>query len=152
MNPSQLLELLTVTGAGIVAGGQLLVLAAIIPARQLLPVPAAVRLHRESSRRIDRYMPATVAISALAAALLLIPAVRGDAAVALLIAGLVCSVIVGVLSVLVLMPTNRRIEQWPDTVGEPEFRSVFARWNRMHAARTVSAVLALLAYALAVAS
>jgi len=152
MNPSQLLELLAVTSAGIVAGGQLLVLAAIIPARQLLPVPAAVRLHRESSRRIDRYMPATVAISALAAGSLLIPSVRGDADKAFLITGLVCSFIVGLLSAMVLMPTNRCIEQWPDTVGETEFRSVFARWNRTHAARTVSAVLALLAYGLAVAS
>jgi len=150
MDPTALLHFCNLMLAGIAAGGQVLVLFAIVPTRGLLPTGAAVLLHREMSRRIDRFMPATVGLAAVTGVLLLLPAAQVDArSAALLAVGIAANLCVAVLSIFALMPINRRVAGWSTDRVPAEFTLTFDRWGRLHAARTISSVVALAAYLLA---
>lgn len=145
------LQFTNVMLAGIVAGGMLLVLIAVIPARWRFPAAQAVALHDETSRRIDMFMPASVAGSALAALLAVL--LRSDdvsrTSVLLTVVGLAASVVIAVFSLGVLMPINRQVAGWSRTAIPAEYAVVMHRWGRLHAGRTFCAVLALAAYLLA---
>jgi len=150
MEPTALLHFGNVMLAGIAAGGQVLVLAAIVPTRALLPAGDAVLLHREMSRRIDRFMPATVGLAALTGVLLLLAANQGGpGSSSLLVVGIVANLCVAGLSIFALMPINRRVAGWSTDRVPVEFNATFGRWGRLHAARTISSVVALAAYLLA---
>ena len=150
MEPTALLLFCNLMLAGIAAGGQVLVLAAIVPIRPLLPAGAAVVLHREMSRRIDRFMPATVGLAAFTGVLLLLPVGQGDTPNStLLVFGIAANLCTAVLSIFTLMPINRRVAGWSTDCVPAEFPLTFARWGRLHAARTISSVVAFAAYLLA---
>src|SRR5436305_14553338 len=64
---------LSIYCAGICAGGWVLVLVAIAPAKRRFPPGPAVQLHQVTSAMIDRYLPFCTAVAILSGILILSP-------------------------------------------------------------------------------
>jgi hypothetical protein len=145
MEIADVLQFLNLCLAAVVAGGMIVVAAAIIPARARLPVGSAVALHQITTQRIDRFMPPAAILSGATAAVLLALA-EADAA---LIIGIAATAAVGAISAALNIPVNRRIATWVPDAPPPDHGAVFRRWNSVHRARTVIAMVALAAYIIA---
>jgi len=143
--PSDGLRLVNVLSASLAAGGQLVVLAAIVPVTTLWAPERSIELHRETlTRRPDRLLrPFTIA--SVASALLLLPAERERPAesTAWLLGGVAGCAGVAVISEKFEFPINRMLLELPSPDQVPEeYAAIRRRWNRGHAARTACGILA----------
>jgi hypothetical protein len=109
------------------------------PARLSCPTAHAVEQWRPSYQRAT-VMQASLAV---AGSLLAIAAWLTGAGLVWLLAGLVLGSVVP-FTLLVMWPTNKRLEdRGLDTTGEPA-RSLLVRWGRLHAVRSGLSLLALI--------
>jgi uncharacterized membrane protein len=139
---------ITLLTSGILAGGLVLVAAALVPTFRALPATASVRLHQTIDAHINRYITPDTAFTILLG-LILIVARDGRTPRLLLAAGVLLCIAVTVISVTQNVPLNRRIQEWSSDQPPPEFRAVHERWARSHLVRTIAGVLALTAFAAA---
>ncbi|HEX4109927.1 MAG TPA: anthrone oxygenase family protein [Solirubrobacteraceae bacterium] len=139
----------SVFAAGIAAGTLVAVLAGVLPVLVRLPPAEALRTKRMLDPLIDRYQPATVILAAVSAVVILFHHLSSSETVFTVI-GLVGAIGVGVTSGSVNMRINRTMGAWPADAVPAEFAPLLARWGRFHLLRTVFALVALAAFALAV--
>ena len=142
------LTFVNVSGAALVAGGQIAVHMVIVPVKRALPARGSVELHLALlGHQIDRYMKPSGIVSALTAmaVLALLPA-RPPAVVIPLVLGLLGTAGVVVTSRFFNVRANRAMMGWPlDALPEdyPAFRD---RWDRVHAIRTCAGALGFAGY------
>jgi len=144
------LRFLNLCMSGVVAGGMVVVAIAILPARRQLPTASAVVLHQVTTRNIDRLMPLSTVLSGVTA-VLLIGALSGGSGGARtsLVVGAAATAAIVLLSVGLNMPVNRRVARWSPEAPPADHEAVLTRWNGVHRARSVLAVVALAAYVIA---
>jgi hypothetical protein len=139
----ELLHLITILAAGVAAGGMLVVWVAIVPTRDDLGPSGGLELFRLTNPRIDRIVPPAVAAGAVAGLTLFVLG-GGTPALGL---GLLASAFVAAISFGLNVPAERRVRTWDAQPAPALYDSVFRRWNHVHAARTLAAVVAFTAYA-----
>jgi hypothetical protein len=133
--------------AGICAGGWVVVLTSVCPARRRLAAGPAVQLHQIVTHTIDAYMRVVTAVSAVTALLLIALGLAPTASsLAFTLLGAASTVTAGYVSIRYNIPTNKKIAGWsPDDVPA-EFAQLRERWDRIHAIRTACGVAALTCY------
>lgn len=137
------LRFINIFSAGIAAGTFVMVLLALIGTVASLSPADGLRFHQRFDPRVDRYNPATVAVSFLTAlALLFVGAgLRTTPGIATLL-GLLADLGVGAISVGFNIPINRKISGWPLDPVPAEFTDLRQRWNSFHAVRTAFGLIA----------
>jgi uncharacterized membrane protein len=137
---------LLAVGAGILAGGLVMVAAAVMPTLRSLPLSTYVAAHQELDRRIERFMPWVGRTTAAAATGYL---VLGDSERLPVGLGLALVAVVVLVSETVNVPINRAIGAWRPDRPPADASFVIARWMRFNAIRTVAAFGALVCFAAA---
>ncbi len=136
--------------SGILAGGMVEIAAAEVPTWRLLDLTAYVRVHQLVDHHIDRFMPKSAAVAGITGVLLLVlrapPWERF-----FLLAGVVMTALVAVLSEVFNRPLNRLIAGWAPAAPPPEAAAVRALWARRHLLRTLPGVVALVCFGCATA-
>ena len=138
----ELLELVALVAAALFAGAALYINVAEHPARSLLDAQSAVAQWAPSYHRAT-WMQAPLALASAAAGI----------AVALFereLAWLVAAVLIGAVvpfTFVVVMPTNRRLLAFNIERSGDDARALLARWNRLHAVRTLLSLGATALYA-----
>jgi Domain of unknown function (DUF1772) len=138
----KLLEFVALVAAALFAGAALYINVAEHPARSLLDARSAVAQWAPSYHRAT-FMQAPLALASAAAGFV-VWAVEGELAwlvAALLIGAVVPFTFIGV------MPTNRRLLAIDAQRNADGARALLARWNRLHAVRTVLSLCATAVYA-----
>jgi hypothetical protein len=111
-------------------------------------VPAqAIQSKRLMDPLVDRYNPPAVIVAMITAVVMLIWSMPEEAKVFVAI-GLAGSGGIAIVSLGVNMRINRLMKTWPES-PPPEYPQVQGRWNRFHAIRTVSSLVAFAAYVVA---
>jgi hypothetical protein len=137
-----LLELVALVAAALFAGAALYINVAEHPARSLLDARSAVAQWAPSYHRAT-WMQAPLALASAAAGVV-VSLLEGELAwlvAAMLIGAVVPFTFVGV------MPTNRRLLVVNSERTADDARALLARWNRLHAVRTVLSLGATALYA-----
>lgn len=146
----EVLRFINVFSAAIAAGTLVMVLVVLIPMVRKFSPRMGLELHQAMDPRVDRYVPASVAVSGIAALLILVLQRNAPTvSTVFTIAGLLGTMGVGVVALGFNVRINRRIREWSVESIPPEYREVRERWNAGHAVRTASGVLALAAYIIA---
>ena len=142
----ELLELVALVAAALFAGAALYINVAEHPARSLLDARSAVAQWAPSYHRAT-WMQAPLALASAAAgiAVALFEGELAWLAAAVLIGAVVPFTFVGV------MPTNRRLLAINAERSADDARALLARWNRLHAVRTLLSLGATALYAWLVA-
>ncbi len=147
-----ILGLITVVGSGIVAGGQVFCLRAVLPALGEFPPETSAKIHQDAlSERPHRYLrPVSIVSLFSAVALLVLLVIEDDraAAIALLGAGVVVLVVSGVMSSRE-WPINHEIDGWGTAPVLDRYAVLRAKWDQQHRVRTLLSVVALLLLVLA---
>lgn len=133
-----LLELLATFCTALFAGAAVYINFVEHPARMEVGTAAAVHEWRPSYRRATVMQASLAAVGALSAVGAWI---MGQDTVAL-IAGLVLGSVVPV-TLLVIAPTNEALQDPALDVSSARAAELLRRWNRLHAVRSVAAVIAL---------
>ena len=133
-----LLELIATFCTAIFAGAAIYINLVEHPARLECGTAAAVREWRPSYRRAT-VMQASLAVVAFLASL---GAWLIDRALPVLLAG-ICIGFVIPFTLIVIYPTNRQLEDPKLDPGSLSTASLLARWNRLHAVRSVASIVAL---------
>jgi uncharacterized membrane protein len=138
---------LAILASGIVAGGQALILFAVLPGLGRLDLLESFNFNQAvlSTDMPDRYIqPAGVLSMAVGVALLALgPGTTAD--IALTATGIAAVVGIAVVTRSINRPINRRVGTWTDEQVE-EYPAMRTRWYRGHAARTACGLLAFAAY------
>lgn len=133
----ELLQTLTTLAAGTFAGAAIYINVAEHPARMTLDTAAAVRQWAPSYARATR-MQAPLAVLGFMAGL---GAWLTGGGTGWLGAGLLLGVVVP-FTLIVIMPTNRRLLEPGRDLASAETRALLGRWNKLHAVRSVLAFAA----------
>jgi len=133
-----LLELLATFCAALFAGAALYVNLVEHPARLEAGTVAAIREWRPSYRRAT-VLQASLAVAGLLAAVGAWIQGRGTA---VLMAGLTLGFVVP-FTLVIIFPTNRRLSDRALDEGSGDAAALLAKWNRLHAVRSVAALVAL---------
>jgi len=145
------LRFINIFFAAIATGTLVMVLLALIPMVGSMSPGVGLQVHHRIDPLIDRFNPPSVIISAVAAALiLLLDAARTSTTVFLYVVGILGSIGIAVTSLGFNMRINRSIRAWSVDAVPEEYGPTRERWNRFHLVRTVSSVLALSCYIIAV--
>jgi hypothetical protein len=143
----QTLRLINIFCAAINAGGMVLVLVVDDPLNRKFPLSLYVPFHRATGRTVHQYMRPITILSGLAAVLILVLDRDLNAgAAALTLAGLVCTLVVILVSQLWLIPMNPIIHAWSAEAPPADHLAVRQRWDGYHALRTAAGSLALVLY------
>ena len=142
-----LAPLIATVASGLFAGAALYITVAEHPARLECGSALGVREFGPSYRRAA-VMQASLAVIGFAAG---VWTWRQGASVWWLIWALVLGAVV-LFTLIVVMPTNRRLLDPALDAGSAEARLLLLRWGRLHAVRTVAGVAAFVAFALLSAS
>jgi len=138
---------LAIVASGLVAGGQVLILFALLPGLGRLPPLESFHFHQAvlSTDLPDRYIqPAGIASMAFGIALLALG--PGSAAqIVLTVGGIGGIAVVAIVTRSVNRPINREVGTWNDDRA-PEYPAIRARWARGHAVRTAFGMLAFCSY------
>jgi hypothetical protein len=147
MTLDSLLHLVAIFFAGICAGGWVLVLVALVPAKRALPPGAALHVHQVTTEWLDRYLPACTIIAIMAGVLVLARS-PGHSAIPTCLTGGGAMGLLGaaLISLRWNMPANRRLAGWTAAPVPEEYRSLQQRWDRTHAIRTACGLIAFLCY------
>lgn len=144
------LRFINLLAAGLNGGGALLILVAVVPTIRRLPPSIGLRVHRAVNPRADRYLPITVALSALSGlGILILHDHLSATAVLFTILGLIGTVGVFVLGVFFDIPLSRTMHSWDHEAVPSEYERALARWTQIHGMRTAAALLAFVCYLLA---
>ena len=146
-----LLTIVVLITSGVLAGGLVLVAAALVPTFRVLNAPASVELHQTIDRYINRYITPDTAVTIVLSGVL-VALNDGAPARALAAAGGLLCLAVTVISVRSNVPINRAIGRWQLDDLPADVRGVHRRWARSHLLRTVAGVLALVSFAAAAVS
>jgi uncharacterized membrane protein len=133
-----ILELIATFCTALFAGAAIYVNLVEHPARVECGTAVAVQQWRPSYRRAT-VMQASLALIALLSAVGAWFMGRG---LAVLVAG-VCIGIVIPFTLLVIFPTNKQLEDPALDVSSPRAATLLAKWNRLHAVRSVASLIAL---------
>ena len=133
-----LLELIATFCTAIFAGAAIYINLVEHPARIECGTALAVQQWRPSYRRAT-VMQASLAVVAFLASL---GAWLIDRALPVLLAG-ICIGFVIPFTLIVIYPTNRQLEDPKLDPGSLSTASLLARWNRLHAVRSVASIVAL---------
>jgi Anthrone oxygenase len=145
------LRLVNVVAAGMLGGGQLLVLLAIVPMKRRWPLELSLRLHREILiEPPDRYLRPTAFVT-LATGILLLVTYRhlGAAETTFTIAGLLATVGMMATAVVANFPINRQVTTLAALPVPPEYPDLQRRWDAAHRVRTAFGMLAFILFAVA---
>ena len=137
--------------SGVLAGGMVLVAAALVPTFRVLPTPASVQLHQTIDRYINRYITPDTGVTIVLSVLLVALSDETATRVFVGIGGLLC-VAVTLISVRSNVPINKAIGNWQLDALPDDARGIHRRWARSHLVRTVAGVLALVSFAAAAVS
>jgi hypothetical protein len=126
------------------------VLISTIPAMRRMTERETVRTHQTQFDDLpDRFLPALAVTSTITAFLILFIADLPTSSIVLYSIGLGAMLVVGLVSVLINVPINRKIRHWsPDAIPE-EYPRIRRRWNRVHMLRVFLAGVALVCYIIA---
>lgn len=138
---------LTLLVTGTLVGIELFV--AVLLPRVLDPLPdtAALDTRVSGARLLGKVMPpwyiTALVLTGVVAAIGLAAGERGGWAA---LAACATFVVATVLSIVLLVPINNRVRTWADGSAPPDWRSILARWERIHLLRVavVAAGLVLL--------
>lgn len=146
-----ILTIVVLITSGVLAGGMVLVAAALVPTFRVLPTPASVQLHQTIDRYINRYITPDTGVTIVLSVLLI--ALSDDSATRAFvgIGGLLC-VAVTMISVRSNVPINRAIGTWQLDALPDDARGIHRKWARSHLVRTIAGVLALMSFAAAAVS
>lgn len=133
-----LLELIATLCTGLFAGAAIYINLVEHPARIETGTAAAVKQWRPSYRRAT-VMQAGLAVTGLLAA---VGAWLQGRGVPVLIAGLLLGLVVP-FTLIVIFPTNKRLSDPSLDEASSTAAGLLDRWNRLHAVRSVAALLAL---------
>lgn len=137
-----LLESVALVAAALFAGAALYINVAEHPARSLLDARSAVA-QWAPSYHCATWMQAPLALASAAAGVL-VWLVVGE------LAWLVAAVLIGAVvpfTFIAVMPTNRRLLAINGEQSTDDARALLARWNRLHAVRTLLSLCATALYA-----
>jgi hypothetical protein len=146
------LYFVTVFASAIVAGGQLFCLLAVLPAMPKWSDEMGVRVHQEAlTFRPHTYLK-RVALSALAAALLLLflQHQRLGASYGATVIGFLCMAASGFISARFEWPINDEINSWGTGPIGANYAVLRSSWDSRHRLRTVLSVTALVCFVMAV--
>ncbi len=138
---------LAVLASGIVAGGQMLILFALLPGLRRLDLLDAFHFHQGvlSTDLPDRYIQPSGVLSMVLGAVLLGLGPGTTADIALTATGIAAVLGIAAVTRTINRPINRRVGTWTDEQAE-EYPAMLARWHRGHAVRTTCGLLALASY------
>jgi hypothetical protein len=129
--------------AGIFAGALFSASAALRPAFRNLSGKEFTKLHQLTTHTYDPLMPILLVLSMLSAIFVLFLSYNFEMVNTwLLISGLICELIVGLISFAVPVPINKDIDKWSVDSPPANFSEVRARWDFYHNIRTIFGVLA----------
>lgn len=144
----QVLRFINISAAAIGAGGLLMVLMVIVPAKRAMDPRQSVLIHLAMlCRQPDRFMkPAGIIAGLSGLALLVLIRSYTPLAVALLVVGLVGTLGVVSCSHFFNVKTNALIESWTPETVPPNYPDVRNTWDRVHTIRTIAGLLAFVGY------
>jgi uncharacterized membrane protein len=146
----QVLRFVDILAGGVVAGGFIMVLVALVSAKREMPAPSALQLHQLSTPRIDLYIPPASVLSVVAGILIIVFHDEISRTSALFTAlGILFMLAVGIASVFFNMPTNRIMAKWSLDAIPSEYVEMRQRWDSVHQLRTAFGVLAFACYIIA---
>jgi uncharacterized membrane protein len=147
MDLVDVLYFFAVFAAAVGAGGQVLVLLGILPARRQFPADTQAAIHRTTSIAIDRYMPQAVVVSlAMGVVILVLRHDFSSPATILTLVGILTTLGNMIISLRFNFPINRAVYSWAPDAIPPEYPKMQARWDRVHTIRTTCQVIALVSY------
>lgn len=139
MTIGSILELVATFCTAIFAGAAIYINLVEHPARIEVGTAAAVRQWRPSYRRAT-LMQASLALVAFLGSL---GAWVFDRSTAVLVAGICIGVVIP-FTLLVIYPPNKQLEDPALDVGSLSTAGLLAKWNRLHAVRSVASIVALI--------
>ena len=139
--------LITIVAAGLFAGAAVYVTAVEHPARVECGPVLAIKEFGPSYRRAAVMQGALAVIGLLASVI----AWYQGAGVGWLVGGLLLGALVP-FTLVVIMPTNRRLLDPGLDSGSGEARELLSRWGRLHAVRTVVGVAVFVAFVVSLSS
>ena len=148
-----ILLFLSLFSSGIVAGVLVCVLVGMVPLFEDLPARTSLNLKQNFDPHVDRVNPPATAV-AIASGVLILVSVEGLTSTARVftLLGVVGSVGVGITSLAVNRPINKRMSTLPSESPPPEFGELMDRWTRAHSVRTLAGLLSFVGYVLAALS
>jgi len=129
--------------AGMMTGGLVMVMVAVIPTFHRLPDELAVILHREVDHYIDVPLPLFTVLTFLTAIPLLFDSSLSSTSKVLIGVAAGATVVVAVSSHLINRPMNKRLRSWGDRFVPEEYATLRRRWDLAHAWRTFAGLVAL---------
>jgi hypothetical protein len=135
---TELLALIATLSAALFAGAALYITVVEHPARMQLDTRAAAAQWAPSYQRATRLQAPLAVISALAGS----GAWWADGGAGWLVAALLIGAVVP-FTLIVIMPTNHRLQAPDRDPAAPETRALLQRWARLHAVRTLLSLIAL---------
>ena len=128
-------------GAGIVAGAFLMGSFAVHPAAARLNTSPHVLLRQELIRRLGRWMPPFMLLPVLASTVAIMLC-RTSVSWTRDALGLALSLATIGITVAINAPLNRRFAGWSPEALPQDWQSYVDRWNVVHSARTMTALVA----------
>jgi hypothetical protein len=146
----EIFQFIAVCSAGILAGGQLFALLAVIPALPAFPHDTSAYIHQEAlSERPHRYLRVVAVVTTLSTLVaLLIEWDLVQTSMILMLVGMLLTILNGALSSLE-WPINHEIDSWGKGQVPPEYASLRERWDRQHVWRTIASQIALACFVIA---
>ncbi len=130
--------------AAMMTGGLVMVMVAVIPTFHRLPVPLAVKLHREVDHYIDVPLPIFTVLTFATAIPLLFDSSLSSGSKVLVGIAAGATAVVAVSSHLINRPMNQRLKSWGDGPVPDEYAALRRRWDLAHAWRTFAGLVALI--------
>lgn len=144
-----LLRTVNLVASGLMAGGQLMALRTIVPARREVSPSEGIRIHqRMLDVRADSYLRPLGIAGGTSAALLGLLELRAGRVDPLMAVSFAASLGVIGVSVTGEFPINRTIRDWDPEVPPPEYPKVRETWDQGHAIRTALGLASFAAAAL----
>jgi uncharacterized membrane protein len=147
------LDVLTLVLAGLMAGGLLVAELGLVRTIAKLPAATGIRLHVAFDHYVEWSMPAlTIATFACAVADLAVRNQTRTQTLVLMVVAIVATAVVAGVSQLVNVPMNATMRSWEPGTAPAEYDGLRDRWNRAHKARTLAGQVALICFAVALAT
>ena len=145
----EVLRVINLVAAGLLAGGQTFVLIALLPSLPEWPPAMSARVHAHAmTDRPHRFLRAVALVAILAAVALLALLARSGVtpSLVLTVAGLVLSIVSGAISSKE-WPINEEIKSWGQEPNLPRYVELRRLWDLRHVRRTWLSLSALVCFA-----
>ena len=139
----EILQVLTITVAGLMVGNELNVAVFLHPSLRRLPDNMHARVRRDFAGLFGRIMPFWyVAVALLSIVLAWIGPSFGSTSGRLLLAAVILWLVTIVYTVILPAPLNSKFAAWPLESMPADWQAQERRWDRMHAVRMFMLVAA----------